>query len=76
MGAVEELKGLCGRFCWRWKDSKMQEKEIKEHWFLTWRKPSIGGQSSSCVGLGDAFQISKADLRVLCDSNTSGEFSL
>ena len=38
---MEELSALCGRPCWRWKDSMtMQEKEMKERW--PWRKLSSG----------------------------------
>ena len=64
MGAMEELNALCVKRCWRWKDSTTrQKKKIKERQglVLDLTKSLRAGQSSSVVGVGDAFQFSVED---------------
>ena len=63
MGEVEELNVLCGRRCWRWKDSSTrQEKRSRSDSLGPGSSESFrAGQSPSGMRLGDAFQFSQED---------------
>ena len=78
-GVTEQLNALCGRLCWRWKDSiTMQQTEIKErqHWFFTWRKLSSGSVFLWC-GLGRRTSTfpGRSCVCHAGTSSTSGEYS-
>ena len=68
MDEMEERSALCGRLCWRWKDSiTLKKQKIKEQrWCLIWRKPFKRVSLPVVWAWATDFNFPRTVLRVLC----------
>ena len=61
-GEVEEPSKLCGKFCWRWKDSMAEEEDQGALALIPDLAKALEWVSLPVVCLGNALQLPKEDL--------------